>query len=393
MSVNNIFKKAVKQIVPQSLINQGRCAIEAAKILPYYVSGSGKAPPPESVTIDITFKCNCRCIMCALYGDHRESWCESSVDKELTTQQWKDVIDQLKYAGINSICFTGGEPMIRKDLLDIIEYAINKNIAINILTSGGLLSQEISKKIVEIGVDDISISIDGPKEIHNIIRRTSVFDAAVKGIQYIQNEKKRYNTEKPSISIACTIQKLNENHLHELVAIANSLQVHLSFSPLFYTSHENENRSFKLAGGDDATKDEDQNVLDTHRLVNVEILTNELNLVRKEADRLNQSIYLPLESKEDIESRFYKPDHSILNKCLGPWLGSRIDPYGNVYPCSVNMKCGNVLETDFGEIWNGPRYLKFRKTLKKMKLFPRCAKCCTLTPEKKVWDYIPCVGP
>lgn len=393
MSVKKNIKKTIKRIVPQSLINHGRCAVEAAKIVPYYISGDGKAPSPESVTIDITFKCNCRCVMCALYGDHRESWCGNSEDKELTAEQWKGVIDQLKYAGINSICFTGGEPMVRKDLPDIMEYAINKNIAVNILTSGGFLSQENSRKIVEIGVDDISISIDGPKEIHNKIRRTNVFDVAVTGIQHIQDEKKKRGADKPNISIACTIQKLNENHLHELVGIANSLNVHLSFSPLFYTNHDNENKSFKMAGGEEVTKDEDQNVLDSHRLVDVDVLARELKLVREEADRLNQSIYLPLESKEDIESRFYKPEHSILNKCLGPWLGSRIDPYGNVYPCSVNVNCGNVLETHFAEIWNGPKYTRFRKTLKKNKLFPRCAKCCTLTPEKKVWDYIPCIGP
>lgn len=330
--------------------------------------------------------------MCSLYGEHREPWSAQYKDNELSTKEWLGVLDQLSTYGVRNICLTGGEPLLRKDLLDIVGHAKKQGLSVNILTLGSMISSDVASRMVEIGLDDMSVSIDGPREVHNAIRRRDVFDAAIEGIRAIQKEKCKRDMNIPNISIACTIQRMNQDHLHELVPIAKELGVHLMFGPLFFMNENMEHLVQELTAEGEAAKDEDQRVLDYHRCVDVNHLYNELNRVREEANNIGQMVGLPFTDKYDIERRFYDPAYSVLNKCFLPWYASRIDPFGTVYPCSMNISCGNVRETSFEKIWNGSKYIKFRKTLKRQKLFSSCAKCCALTPEHKLWNFLPRIG-
>jgi radical SAM protein with 4Fe4S-binding SPASM domain len=330
--------------------------------------------------------------MCALYGEHREPWSAQVEDKELSTIEWLGVIDQLGTFGVKSICLTGGEPLVRKDLLDIVEHAKKQGLSVNILTSGSLISPDVARRMVDIGLDDISVSIDGPKEVHNAIRRREVFDAAILGIRSIQIEKRRRAINTPNVSIACTIQRLNQDHLHELVPIAKDLGVHLFYGPLFFMSKDMERRTQEMVGLTVDAKDEDQGVLDHYRCVDVDILYNELKRVSDVANAMGQEIRLPFMTKCEIERRYYDLEYSVLNKCFLPWYASRIDPFGTVYPCSINIYCGNIRRTAFQEVWNGSAYVKVRESLKKQRLLPVCIKCCALTSEHKIWNFLPCIG-
>lgn len=393
MSFKQAVKHGVKRLLPTRAINYGQVILELCRIYPSYVFMKGKAPAPQSVTIDITFRCTCRCVMCSLYGEHRDAWSKEERDKELSTKEWLRVMDELHLCGIHNVCFTGGEPLLRKDLFEIMGHAKKRGLSVNVLTSGAPLRPDVASRLVKVGLDDISVSIDGPREVHNAIRRSDVFDKAVAGIREIRTVKQRLGTQTPNITIACTIQKMNQNHLHELVPLAHELGAYLSYGPLFFANQDAGERSQESGVEGDVTKDEDQGVLDSHRCVDVDILHNEFNRVQEEAQAIGQPVYLPLNSKSDIKLRFYDPGYSILNKCFLPWYASRIDPFGNVYPCSVNVNCGNVRKTPFRRIWNGPKYLKFRRALKRRRLFPGCEKCCALTPERKIWNIAPCIGP
>ena len=331
--------------------------------------------------------------MCTLYGEHREPWSSSDSDKELSAEEWFDIIRQLKAYGVQDVCFTGGEPLMRKDLPEIVGYAKKNGLAVNILTSGVLLQPETAFRLVQAGVDDISVSIDGPGEVHNAIRRGNFFDKAVGGIREIEGIKRRLKTDTPNVTIACTIQKMNQDCLCELVVLAHELGAHLAYGPLFFRSEKKSRRSLNLVAGTDPTKDENQNLLVCHRRVNVDILHDEIGRIQEEARRLGQSVYLPFRARKEIQWRFYDADYSVVNKCFVPWYASRIDPFGNVYPCSVNLKCGNLRDMSFGDIWNGPKYTAFRTALKKKGLFPGCAKCCALTSDRKFWSLLPRLGP
>ena len=87
------------------------------------------------------------------------------------------------------------------------------------------------------------------------------------------------------------------------------------------------------------------------------------------------------------ERRFEDPEYAFVEKCFYPWKSFRINPYGDVYSCSIDVDFGNVREQPFSAIWNNDAYQTFRRTLKERQLFPKCAKCCALNNE--FWRYLP----
>ena len=95
--------------------------------------------------------------------------------------------------------------------------------------------------------------------------------------------------------------------------------------------------------------------------------------------------------RDDIEQIYRNPSFSFLNKCLYPWMMLRINPYGDVIPCTGSTaSMGNVREEPFLAIWNGQRYREFRRELKKQGLLADCLKCNTLAERRfGVWNFLP----
>jgi radical SAM protein with 4Fe4S-binding SPASM domain len=75
------------------------------------------------------------------------------------------------------------------------------------------------------------------------------------------------------------------------------------------------------------------------------------------------------------------------HRCFYPWLNMRVDPFGNVYPCSVDVRLGSLRSSSARDVWNGEEYRSFRKALKKADLFPMCARCCALG--NRLWNKLP----
>ncbi|MCI0700601.1 MAG: SPASM domain-containing protein, partial [Planctomycetia bacterium] len=75
------------------------------------------------------------------------------------------------------------------------------------------------------------------------------------------------------------------------------------------------------------------------------------------------------------------------DKCFHPWLATRIDPWGQMYPCWIDIRLGDVREHGFLELWNGVAYKKFRRLIREKKLLPKCTTCCALND--KSWSKVP----
>ena len=94
---------------------------------------------------------------------------------ELSTEESLTICDQFPAMLVQEVDFTGGEPLIRKDLAKIISYLKNINITSGIVTNGILLTHEKLTELKEAGLSHIAISIDGLKETHDFIRQEGVF--------------------------------------------------------------------------------------------------------------------------------------------------------------------------------------------------------------------------
>ncbi|MBN1817590.1 MAG: radical SAM protein [Sedimentisphaerales bacterium] len=130
------------------------------------------------VVWNITRTCNLQCVHC--YNDSGTG----KAAHEATTAQAKAILDDLADFGVPSVLFSGGEPMMRQDLFDLIEYAVGRGLRTVISTNGTLISEEKAKTIKDLGVSYVGISLDGIGPINDKFRGVAgAFDWAVRGIR------------------------------------------------------------------------------------------------------------------------------------------------------------------------------------------------------------------
>jgi 12,18-didecarboxysiroheme deacetylase len=133
------------------------------------------------VVWNITRRCNLKCIHCYAQSKDQE------YTDELTTEQGKELIDDLAKFGVPVILFSGGEPLMRKDLPELAEYAVSKGMRAVISTNGTLITKEVARTLKEIGLSYVGISLDGLEEIHDHFRgKKGAYQKAMEGIKNCQ---------------------------------------------------------------------------------------------------------------------------------------------------------------------------------------------------------------
>lgn len=119
---------------------------------------------PLKITYEITQACNLHCVHCS-------SRAETKAEDELSTKEAKSIIDQLDTMRAPMMGFSGGEPLLREDLFDLMRYALSKGILVTLATNGLLVDEEKAHTLKKMGVYRIQVSLDGPEPIHERIRR------------------------------------------------------------------------------------------------------------------------------------------------------------------------------------------------------------------------------
>jgi MoaA/NifB/PqqE/SkfB family radical SAM enzyme len=134
---------------------------------------------PVAMTFAITYRCQLNCIHCSA-GNHLRKDIP-----ELTTEEAKKLIDDAQKLGVTIIAFTGGEPLLREDVFDLISYVDKKKAMPILFTNGLLLKKENVKKLVDAGLYSIFVSIDSPIPAeHNKLRgMPGIFENAIEGIK------------------------------------------------------------------------------------------------------------------------------------------------------------------------------------------------------------------
>jgi len=134
------------------------------------------------VVWNITRACNLKCVHC--YNDSGAG----KTCNELSTSQAKAVLDDLSKFNVPSVLFSGGEPLMRPDLFELIEYGVQKGLRAVISTNGTLITADVAKKIKQMGVSYVGISLDGIGQVNDKFRGVpGAFDRAVQGIRNCQD--------------------------------------------------------------------------------------------------------------------------------------------------------------------------------------------------------------
>ncbi|HIH72892.1 MAG TPA: radical SAM protein [Thermococcaceae archaeon] len=176
---------------------------------------------PVSTAIDVTYRCNYNCPYCYL-------GCSSDIiRRELSKEEIFNVIDELAKLNVLVLCLCGGEPTLRRDLFDIIQYANEKGIDVNMVTNGSLISDNFTSKLAESGIAAVQVSLDGSRpEIMEKLRPKGSYNRAVNAIRNLID----YNI--PTIVSFCST-KINIDNFPETVELCDKLEV-LSVRTMYF---------------------------------------------------------------------------------------------------------------------------------------------------------------
>jgi len=206
----------------------------------YYYSRILNEPlvAPTVIQFDYMRRCQLQCRICKIWSRH-----PTVVEEELTPLEIKALFDQAAGLGVSHCYFSGGEPFMLPYLFDVLNYAKSKNIFTEVTTNGILLNEENCKKVIDLPLNQINISIDGASaKTHDYHRnKPGLFNRVIKNVRRLAEIRRNRENSEYSYPIICMACVLTNKNFHEMLAyvkLANSIGVRAFFQP--YAS-ENDN--------------------------------------------------------------------------------------------------------------------------------------------------------
>lgn len=345
----------------------------------------GRSYYPETVDLFLTYRCNLRCKMCGQWGvaGTSKDMSPEELKSELSLDEIYKIINDIKTFKPNVTLF-GGEPLMYSNWEKVVSRIKQEGMRCNMITNGILL-EKYANSIIDLGVDEIIFSLDGPREVHDEVRGAKgTFDRASRGFKLIRDIKRKSGTGKPVVSISSTIFEINYKRLDELISIAEELMAStITFHHLIFLSQERYNQHNNIFKGYYGMVCNDWKgfVRDSLPDIDVNFLIRKMEDIKKRDSKVKIAFY-PNFTDEEIR-RYYTEFDFVSSgygkRCLSPWMVSYIFPDGSVRPCqSLNFSAGNVRDSTFSRIWNNEKYMRFRKITKKEKKYPVCTRCTEL---------------
>jgi MoaA/NifB/PqqE/SkfB family radical SAM enzyme len=315
---------------------------------------------PSSYHFLMTNYCNAQCVFC------NQSF-TSLPKKEITLEKIKIMIANIPTDSARIFHFSGGgEPFLCPDLFEIIKYVNIKrpSIAVSIRTNG-LLIEKYAKKVADLNISRLEISIHGTgEENDHILQRKGAADTVFKGIFLLNDRLKSLN--KKMVKVFCpAVSKINIASLPRLIGKASELAVNEVIVEFCrYYPHR---VTGKLVAED--------SLYFHKKLYNTTIQESKLLAAR-------------LGIRFEYDALFGQGAHEF--SCCMPWSVMLIDPDGDVFPCcggeerfgekvkSGRYCFGNILLKPVSEFWNSPEYINIRKTCVSKRsdpLTPECENC------------------
>ena len=332
-------------------------------------TGFGRRPLPRVLTWTLCFRCNARCGMC-------DSWRKPGTG-EMDPEQAQRVIERLPRT-ISAVRLTGGEPFLRNDLADIA-VSLDRRLRLDMLhlTTNGFLTGRIADFAAEMGRKlsaplHLLVSLDGPEELHNEIRgQPFAFRAALETLRELVAHRREWGVE-----LAVNQTVVDERGIaayDELHGILRDLDVPHHVVVAYAESATYSTQTVADFSPADAGSFRTAHPMDP---VLLERFFERLERDRRElpfSNRLAKGYYL-----EGIRNRLLRGQGAPNPSCAALAGHMRLYPNGDVPTCQFNSKVvGNLLRTDFDELWLGPEALQARSWVERC---PGCWAECEVLP-------------
>ncbi|MCJ8500009.1 12,18-didecarboxysiroheme deacetylase [Desulfatitalea alkaliphila] len=315
------------------------------------------------VVWNVTRACNLKCVHCYAHAT------DDGTADELSHAEGRRLIDDLAAFGVPVLLFSGGEPLVRKDLPDLAAYAVEKGMRAVISTNGTLISRDMAKTLKQIGLSYVGISLDGMKTVNDHFRGVpGAFDKAIAAIEHCQAEGIK-------VGLRFTMNKRNVQEIDGIFDLLEEMEIpRVCFYHLVY------------AGRGSALQVDDLTHAETRAAVDLIIdRTQRLHAAGKPKE------VLTVDNHADgpyLYLRLLKEDHRRAAEVLellemnegnnsGRGIGC-VSWDGEVYADQFwrHHSFGNVRRRPFSEIWTDPEDPLLRQLKEKKKYVQgRCATC------------------
>jgi heme b synthase len=295
------------------------------------------------VAWEVTRTCNLSCIHC------RAAAVDKPYENELSTEECRRVLDEIASFAKPIIILTGGEPLLRPDIFELASYGNSLGLRMTMAPNGTLVTREAARKMVKVGIQRISISIDGATaQSHDAFRRVpGAFEGAMRGIRNAREAGLPFQ-----INTTITAQNLHELESIQKLAVDLGAAAHHIF--LLVPTGRGKNLE--------------------EQAINAQQYEKTLHWFYEQRDQV------PLQLKATCAPHYYrilrqrarrdgrKVDmatfglDAMTRGCLGGTGFCFVSHVGQVQPCGyLEVDCGNVREQSFREIWEAsPVFLKLR---------------------------------
>ena len=359
-------------------------AFRMKRVLRAFLAPFGRAPYPSVIFLVVNNRCNLFCRMCdvgqANKNRQRPGETNSTFSRNLMTLEqsdvdvWKKVIDDVaRFKPL--IAITSTEPLLYNDIVELVCYCRIMGLKVQVTTNGFLL-QRFVEPFLRNGLDILSVSIDGPLDVHDRIRGVKgAFEKATEAIQQIMNQREG---ETPLVEINYTICDLNFDKLVETLSCMKCDR--FTFGHLNFVTEEMarlHNARCKYSVTPSGLREVRLEAIDLDRLWS--------QIQQVKALRTTFPIkFSPELSRRELEV-FYRKPLQFLNghlRCNAIWSAGQVLADGSLTGstrCFDTARLGSIRDQAFTELWNGPTMQEFRKYLRQAGgAFPACSRCCGL---------------
>jgi len=260
-------------------------------------------------------------------------------------------IDQLGNLGVDRLSFTGGEPMLRDDLGELVRRGADNNMLVNVITNGTLLTEAKINEIIDAGAGVITLSLDTmDSRLYRHLRGIPI-DRIEQSLTLLN---KVAENGRVLVTLNCVITMLNLPDLPELLAHVRAHNMGISFQPFH-----------PILG---FQRSELMPTVQTVKDLNLAI-ENILEMKKRGFSILNTSRYLRALPK------FMLGEKKLMKHCISGYANVNIDPRLNVRPCWLLSPIGNLRERSLKDIWKSQEFCQARDSMWKLDC-PGCLLIC-----------------
>lgn len=283
----------------------------------------------SAMTQDGAWHCNQKCLHCYAAGQ------PMGESRELTTAQWKEALERLRCANIPQVTFTGGEPTLRADLVELVEAA--QWFVTRLNTNGRLLTPELCRRLYEASLDSVQVTLYSAEgNIHNQLVGTNGFNDTVQGIRHAVEAGLIVSVNTPLCSL--------NTHYAETLRFAHSLGVRYATC------------SGLIPSGSACGQESRATALTPEQLTDV------LRQAVDTAEELGMELDFTSPGWLDEET-LRSLGLNLIPSCGACLSNMAVTPDGKVVPCQSWLSdepLGDLLHDDWADIWNSPRCAAIR---------------------------------